>query len=84
MSQAEVYDVLREELARIAPEIEFDDLDPNIDLREQVDLDSMDFLNLITALHQRLGVEISDADAAELATLEGAAAYVEKNRAAKA
>lgn len=81
MSAQEILSVVRDELARIAPEIEFDALDPAIDLREQADLDSMDFLNLLTALHQRLGVEIPDADALKLATLDGAVAYVEAKRA---
>lgn len=80
MSAVEILSVVREELARIAPEIDFDALDPSIDLREQADLDSMDYLNLITALHKRLAVEIPDADAQKLATLDGAVAYVEARR----
>ncbi len=39
-------------------------------------LDSMDFLNLLTALHQRHGVEIPDADARRLATIDAATAYL--------
>lgn len=77
MNRTGILDVIREELARLAPEVEFDQLDPAVDLREQVDLDSMDFLNLQIGLHQRLGVEIPERDAAKLATLDGAAAYIE-------
>jgi acyl carrier protein len=80
MSAQEILAVIRDELARIAPEIEFAALDPGVDLREQADLDSMDYLNLLTALHQRLAVEIPDADAQKLATLDGAVAYVEAKR----
>lgn len=76
MTAADVRAVLREELAQIAPEIDFEALDPAADLREQADLDSMDFLNFLTAIHQRLAVEIPDADAAKLTTLDGAVAYV--------
>jgi acyl carrier protein len=76
MTAAEVRAVLRDELARIAPEIDFEALDPAADLREQADLDSMDFLNLLTAIHQHLGIEIPDADAAKLTTLDGAVAYL--------
>jgi acyl carrier protein len=76
MTEADVLVVLREELARIAPEVDFDALDPSLDLREQADLDSMDFLNLLTALHQRLAVDIPDADAGKLANLDGAVAYL--------
>lgn len=76
MNAAEVRAVIRDELARIAPEIDFESLEPTGDLREQADLDSMDFLNLLTAIHQRLAVEIPDADAAKLTTLDGAVAYL--------
>lgn len=76
MTETRILDVVREELARLAPEVDFDALDRAEDLREQADLDSMDFLNLVTALHQRLGVDIPDADAAKLATLDGAVAYL--------
>jgi acyl carrier protein len=82
MSDNDILAVIRDELARLAPEIEFESLDPAVDLREQADLDSMDFLNLITALHQRLGVDIPDADARRLTTLEGAVGYLEEKLAA--
>jgi acyl carrier protein len=77
MNPVDVRAVIREELARIAPEIEFDALEPGVDLREQADLDSMDYLNLLTALHQRCGVDIPDADAKKLATIDGAIRYIE-------
>lgn len=82
MSDADILAVIRDELARLAPEIEFDSLDPAVDLREQADLDSMDFLNLVTALHHRLGVDIPDADAAKVATINGAVAYLARKRGA--
>ncbi len=76
MTESDITAAIREELARLAPEIDFAALDPTSDLREQADLDSMDFLNLLTALHQRLGVEIPDADARRLATIDDAIAYL--------
>ena len=76
MTEAQILDAIREELARLAPEIDFGSLDRAEDLREQADLDSMDFLNLLTALHQRLGVDIPDAEAARLGTIDGAVAYL--------
>lgn len=80
MTDDDIRAVLRDELGRIAPEIDFDGLDPTVDLREQVDLDSMDFLNLLTALHQRLGVDIPESEAAELATIADAVAYISSRR----
>lgn len=82
MNDADILAVIRDELARLAPEIAFETLDPVLDLREQVDLDSMDFLNLLTALHQRLGVDIPDADAAKLASLQSLVAYLARKGAA--
>lgn len=80
MSDTDILAVIQDELARLAPEIDFGSLDPALDLREQADLDSMDFLNLITALHQRLGIDIPDADAAKAATINGAIAYLTGKR----
>ena len=80
MTDDDIRAVLRDELGRIAPEIDFDGLDPSVDLREQADLDSMDFLNLLTALHQRLGVDIRESEAAELATIAAAVAYISSRR----
>jgi len=76
MSPADIRAVLKDELARIAPEIDFESVDPTADLRDEADIDSMDFLNWVTALHARLGVEIPDADSPKLITLDGAIAYL--------
>ena len=76
MNPTEVRAVLKDELARIAPEIEFESIDPAANLRDQIDIDSMDFLNLVTALHQRLGIDIPEADYPSLASLQSAIAYL--------
>ena len=76
MSPSDIRAVIKEELGRIAPEIDFDSLDPAADLRDEADIDSMDFLNLVTALHQRLHVEIPEADSAKLITVQGAVDYL--------
>jgi acyl carrier protein len=64
------------ELKRIAPELEEGDVEPGKLLRDQVDLDSMDWLNFLIAVHQRFGVEIPEADYATLDTLDAICAYV--------
>jgi acyl carrier protein len=46
------------------------------DLREALDLDSMDIFNLVVALSQRLGIDIPDADAGQLVTLGGGVSYL--------
>ena len=60
----------------IAPEVEADELVDSRALREQVDLDSMDWLNVIVGLHQRFGVDIPESDYAKLVSLDAIAAYL--------
>lgn len=76
MNDAEIRNILLEELGNVAPEADLGQLDPSADLREALDIDSMDFLNVITALHQRLGVDIPELDYPKLFTLDGAVGYL--------
>jgi acyl carrier protein len=63
-------------LADIAPEIDGTAIGGSVPLREQVDLDSFDFLRFVIALHERLGVEIPEADYGQLSTLDGIVDYL--------
>jgi acyl carrier protein len=65
-----------EVLRGIAPEIEAGDIKPARPLRSQVDLDSMDWLNFLIAVHQRFGVEIAESDYATLDTLDRICEFV--------
>ena len=65
-----------QELSNIAPEVETDQIDPTLDLREQIDLDSMDILNLVIAIHEATGVDIPEADYPQMASLAGSIAYL--------
>jgi acyl carrier protein len=67
-----VFDALR----HIAPEIKAAELEPGRPLRDQVDLDSMDWLNLLDALHAKLAIEIPEADYEKLVTLDDLLAYL--------
>ena len=60
----------------IAPEVDAGALDPARRLRDQVDLDSMDWLNVIVGFHERFGLEIPEADYAQLATLDAIVSYL--------
>lgn len=75
MHADDVLAMVTEVLAGIAPEADLASLGDGDDLREALDLDSMDFLNFVTGLQQRSGVAIPDADAPRLATLRGLRAY---------
>jgi len=63
-------------LTDVAPEIEREKIDPRVDLRDQFDLDSMDFLNFVLGLHKALGVDIPEADYRKIGTLEGCIGYL--------
>ena len=70
MTAAGVETAIKEALHRIAPEADVEHLDPKADLRETLDIDSFDFLNLLVALHARLQVEIPEKDYGRVRTLE--------------
>jgi acyl carrier protein len=77
MSGSDIRKVVQEELNNIAPEIDLAIMDPGADLREALDIDSMDFLRFITAIHHRLGLDIPELDYPKLVTLDGTIAYIE-------
>jgi acyl carrier protein len=77
MSDVDIRKVVQEELNNIAPEIDLATVDPAADLREAIDIDSMDFLNFVTALHHRIGIDIPEIDYPKLVTLSGAVAYLD-------
>jgi acyl carrier protein len=66
-----------EVLRSIAPEVEPGTIEPGRPLRQQVDLDSMDWLNFLVGLHERLGVNIPEADYAGLVTLDNVLDYLQ-------
>jgi acyl carrier protein len=76
MSNMNLQKVLQEELNNIAPEADIAAVDPDADLREALDIDSMDFLNFITAIHHRLGIDVPEIDYPRLVTLKGAMEYL--------
>jgi len=76
MNHNDIRKAIQEELNNIAPEIDMASVDPTADLREVIDIDSMDFLNFITAVHHRLNIDIPENDYPKLVTLDGAVAYI--------
>lgn len=78
MRASEMETVLREELRRIAPDIEIEDIDRAAELREEMDTDSMDFLTLVSALGKRLNLEMPEADYPEMMTFNDLLDYLRK------
>ena len=69
-------------LRGIAPEVDRAGVDPGAPMQEELDLDSMDFLNLVTALHDETGIDGPERDYPLLGTVDGFVAYVAAARAA--
>jgi acyl carrier protein len=83
MSADEIRAAVVQALTRIAPEVDPASIQANVSLREQLDIDSVDFLNIVVAIHERLGVDIPEADYAKLATLDAAVNYLQAALAKK-
>lgn len=64
-----------EALAGIAPEADLSAVGEDEDLRDALDLDSMDFMNFVAALSKRCGVDVPASEAPGLRTLHGVAAW---------
>jgi acyl carrier protein len=76
MDDQTIRDTLFAALRTIAPEVTPGDIVPDEPLRDQVDLDSIDFLNFLVRLHEKLGVDVPEADYAKLVTPTDFVAYL--------
>lgn len=68
----------------VAPELEEGELRADRPLRDQIDLDSMDWLNVLVALHEKLRVDIPEADYGKLVTLDNLVGYLREKLAQRA
>ena len=85
MNETELRETVLGVLSELAPEVDVHALRPEVRLRDQLDLDSMDFLNFLIGIDERLGVDIPESDYAHLATLDSIYGYLrEKLAQAKA
>lgn len=76
MSREEIASLVRGALTSVAPESADQPIEPDADFRDQMDLDSMDFLNFVIALHEATGIDIPEKDYPQLVTLDGAVGYL--------
>ncbi|WP_370278960.1 acyl carrier protein [Pontibacterium sp.] len=78
MEIAQIEVIVFEELQNIAPELVPSELDRDEDLREELDIDSMDFMILMVALGKRLGIKIPDQDHHLLTSLNNLLGYLQE------
>jgi acyl carrier protein len=76
MNDRELREAVVAIIRTVAPEVDAAELDPRRPLREQVDLDSMDWLRVIVGVHEKLGVDIPEADYGKLRALDDWVAYL--------
>ncbi len=77
MTRDEIKDLILEIIADIDEDAEFDDLESGKPLRDQLDLDSMDFLDIVMELRKRHQLQIPEEDYPHLATLDSCVTYLE-------
>jgi acyl carrier protein len=76
MSTDEIRAIVLRVLGEIAPEADLVRIKPGVSFRDQLDLDSMDFLNFVIGVHHALRVDIPEAHYPKLATLDGCVEYL--------
>jgi acyl carrier protein len=76
MTEAEIRAAYLEELARIAPDVDTQTVGDDDHIQDDLELDSMDVLNFVIALHERTGVNIPESDYPRIATLALAVEYL--------
>jgi acyl carrier protein len=76
MTRAEIEQAVLDSLTSVAPEIDRASLQPDVPLRDQTDLDSMDFLRFVVELHRRLAIDVPEADYGKLTSVAAAADYL--------
>jgi acyl carrier protein len=76
VTSAEIRAAVLGALRRVAPEADPQQLDPARSLREQLDLDSIDFMRFLVALHKDVGVDVPESAYAEVASIDGCVAYL--------
>ena len=77
MNRNELQSTILRILRHLAPEADLGTLPLTGNLREELDLDSVDFLNFAIALNKELGVEVPEADYRRLSTLQSCLDYLE-------
>ena len=82
MTETELRQTVLAVLHRIAPEADLDAVPTDADLREELDIDSLDVLRFATGLAEATGVEIPERDYPRIVTIDGCTAYLAAARVA--
>lgn len=80
MNDADIRDVIAVALEEVAPESDLAEIDADEDFVYELDIDSMDFLNFVIAVHEQTGIDIPERDYPKLSSLNKATAYLQGTR----
>ena len=78
MTETEIREIIITGLSQIAPESDFEELSPTENIREELDIDSFDFLNFLIGLDDKLGVEIPESDYEKLISMNDLMGYLQE------
>jgi acyl carrier protein len=81
MTPVNVPDAVRQALLSVVPDADLDRLDPDADLRDELGLDSLDFLNFVEGLSERTGCRIDEDDYDRLDTLDACVSFLSRQLA---
>lgn len=78
MSREDIRALILGALGQVAPELNLDAIDPHESIRDQCDLNSVDYMNVIVAIHAKTGLDIPEADYPKLTTLDDCIEYLDR------
>ena len=76
MTEEQLKAVVLKALSEVAPDAEADRIDPDASLADQLELDSIDVLNLVVSVHAQTGIDVPERDYAKLSSVNAAVAYL--------
>jgi acyl carrier protein len=76
MNNEQARQIIYSVLGEIAPEVDASTVDESVDLTEQLDLDSMDYLNWMLGINAETGIDIPQRDVSQFLTIDGAVGYL--------
>lgn len=75
MTKEELQDMIVKEILQIAPDVEEDEIEVGENIQRSLEIDSFDFLKILTAMHEKTGVEVPEADYAQVGSVSEMASY---------
>ena len=74
----EIRSIVHRAIGQVAPEADLSKVRGDVDIRDELDIDSMDFVNFVSALHRELAIDIPEREYSELSTVDGAIRYLSR------